>query len=175
VDQPPKGIDLERHVLLHGRGRHPWYRRVLFGLVCLVPVIALLDVFGQENATSSANGTAGTLTVQAPDRLRGGLMYQVRIDVVAHQDMKQPQLVLSPGWWEQMTENSTNPQPLNQSTSNGRVTLSYGTLHSGQKLTVWLEYQVNPVNDFGKRATNVLLTDGATQVAQVNRDVTVFP
>jgi hypothetical protein len=174
VDDLPTGIDLDRHVLLKGRVRHPWYRRVMFGLVLVVPLLALLNVFGQNASTSSATAPAAKLSVQSPERLRGGLMYQVRIDVFAHADIKEPQLVLSPGWWEEITENSTNPQPVQSSTSNGRVTLSYGSLHPGQRLTVWLQYQVNPIT-VGKRDTNVQLTDGDTAIARVDRTMTILP
>jgi hypothetical protein len=112
--------------------------------------------------------------VDGPERLRGGLLYQVRVDVEARTDLKEPQLVLSPGWWEQMTENSINPEPLDSSASNGRVTLSYQPLHPGQKLTVWLQFQVNPIN-LASRDANVLLTDGSTPVALVKHSLTVLP
>ena len=170
----PSELDYERHVQLRGRTRHPAYRRVLFGLVCLIPVAALLNAFGESSSTSAAGGSAATLRVEAPARVRGGLLYQVRIDVVARRDLKQPQLVFSPGWWEQMTENSTNPEPIDSSTSNGRVTLSYPRLNAGQKLTVWLEFQVNPTN-VGKREANILLTDGDTPVTELKRTLTVLP
>jgi hypothetical protein len=174
VEQLPKGLSVDRHVMLVGRGRHPWYRRALMGAVCLIPALALLNVFGQHPTTSHAAGPAATLTLEAPERLRGGLMFQVRADVVARRDIAEPQLTFSPGWWEEMTENSVNPEPLQQSTSNGRVTLSYGRLNAGQKLTVWLEFQVNPVN-IGHRVENVLLSDGDTLIAQLDRDVTILP
>jgi hypothetical protein len=174
VEELPPGLNVEQHVLLKGRTQHVWYRRALFGIVCAIPVVALLNVFGQRPSTSRASGAAGTLTVQAPERLRGGLMFQVRADVTALRDIKEPQLVLSPGLFDEMTSNSIQPQPLSESTSNGRVTLSYGRLSAGQKLTVWLEFQVNPIN-VGKRTANILLTDGATPVAIVKRHITVLP
>ena len=174
MDELPAGLDTERHVLLHGRGRHPWYRRILFALVLVVPLLALLNVFGQNASTSSANAPEAEVKVQSPERVRGGLMYQVRIDVIAHQTLRQPQLVLSPGWWEEMTENSVNPDPVQASSSNGRVTLSYSQLNAGQKLRVWLQYQVNPIT-VGKRTTNVFLTDGGNGLVEVHRSMTVFP
>lgn len=170
----PGDLSEERHVRLAGRDRHPWYRRVLFALVCALPVLGLLDVFGQHATTSSAAGPYATLRVQAPERLRGGLMYQLRMDVRAGRTIEHPELVLSQGWWEQMSENSIAPNPLSQSTSNGRVTLSYGPLHAGQTLTVWAYFQVNPVN-VGSRTANVELTDGPRPVATVHRSVTVLP
>jgi hypothetical protein len=174
VEELPQGLSTERDVLLEGRGNHPWYRRGLMALVCVLPVLALLNVFGQHPSTSQAAGPAGTLRLQAPPRLRGGLMFQLRVDVTATRDIKEPQLVLSPGWFEEMTQNSISPDPVAQSNSNGRVTLSYGRLNAGQKLTVWIDNQVNPVN-VGKRTANVLLTDGATPIALVKHNLTVLP
>jgi hypothetical protein len=174
VEELPQGLDVAQHVLLEGRERHVWYRRVMFGLVCLIPLLALFNAFGQHPSTSHAAGPAGSLNVQAPERVRGGLMYQVRIGVTATQDIKEPQLVVSPGLFEEMTVNSIEPQPANESSSNGRPTLSFGRLNAGQKLTVWLDLQVNPIN-VGNRPANVLLTDGATPIAIVKRDITVLP
>jgi hypothetical protein len=174
MEDLPRGLDLERHALLRGRENHAWYRRALFGLVCVIPVLALLNVFGQGTTTSQAAGSVGTLRVEMPKRLRGGLLFQVRVEVIATHDIKEPQIVLSPGLFEQLTSNSITPDPVNQSTSNGRVTLSYGPIHAGRKLTVWLDYQANPAN-LGTQTANVLLTDGATPVAIVKRNITILP
>jgi hypothetical protein len=170
----PAGLDEARNVNLIGRARHPWYRRALLGLVCVIPLLALLGLFGQHATTSAARGSEGTLKVQAPKRLRGGLVWQVRLDVTAAQDIKNPQLVLSPGWWEQNSVNSIEPNPISESSSNGRVVLSYGPLHAGQKLTAWVYFQVNPIN-IGHRTATVQLNDGAHPVAAVHRTLTIFP
>ena len=174
MDDLPGSLDLGEHALLEGRAHHVWYRRGLFALLCAIPLLALLDVFGQGDSTSTASSAAGELHMRVPDTVRGGLMYQARFDVTASADIKEPQLTLGPGWWEQMTENSVNPEPVASSTSNGRVTLSYGRLNAGQKLTVWIQFQVNPAQT-GHREANVLLTDGPDRIAQINRDVTVLP
>jgi hypothetical protein len=170
----PPELDLDRHVLLEGRERHPWYRRALTAVLLVLPVLALLNVFGQSPSVSDAAGDAGTLTVQAPERVRGGLLFQVRVDVRAARDIKEPQLVLNPGLLDQLTLNTIEPDPVSQSNSNGRLTLSYGSLSAGQRLTVWLQYQTNPAN-LGTQTANVLLTDGDTPIATVKRDITIFP
>jgi hypothetical protein len=170
----PDGLSVERHVLLEGRHRHPWYRRGMLALVCVIPLLALLNVFGQRPSSETRAGSAATMTIEAPDRIRGGLMYQARFDIEATTTLKEPQIVLGPGWWEQMTQNSLNPEPVASSTSNGRVTLSYGRLNAGQKLTVWMQFQTNPAN-LGPQEANALLTDGDEPIAQINRTVTVFP
>ncbi len=146
----------------------------VFLFLLVLPVLALLNVLGQNPTTSEAAGSVGKLRVEMPQRLRGGLMFQVRIDVEATHDIKEPQLVLSPGLLEQLTLNTIEPDPLSQSNSNGRLTLSYGRIPAGQRLTVWLEYQANPANA-GTQTANVSLTDGATPVATVHRDITILP
>jgi hypothetical protein len=170
----PGTLSLKRNRDLIGRGRHPWYRRVLLALVAALPILALLNVFGQHPSTSSADSPAASLSVTAPSRLRGGLIFQVRVRVTAHQDIKQPQLVMSRGWWESMSENSISPDPSNQSTSNGSVVLSYDKLQAGQSLIVWLYFQVNPTN-VGHRSESISIDDGQTQLAHIDRSVTVFP
>ena len=170
----PAGLDEATHVQLSGRQAHPWYRRVLFAAVCVIPILALLNVWGQHPSTSSASAPDGTLRLSAPTHLRGGLMFQARFEMTATRDLEHPQLVLSPGWFEELTENSIAPDPVAQSSSNGRVVLSYGPLHAGQKLTVWIDYQANPVN-VGTRTANVEFTDGPRPIAQIHRNLTVFP
>ena len=41
----PDTIVLKRHRDLDGRSNEIWLRRGLFALVCLVPVLALLNIF----------------------------------------------------------------------------------------------------------------------------------
>jgi hypothetical protein len=174
VDQLPGDLTIENHALMHGRERHPIYRRALFGLVCVIPVLALLNLFGQHATTKTINGAGATLQVEMPGALRGGLLHQLRMTVTATQDMDHPQFVLSPGWFEQNTENAIAPDPLEQSSSNGRVVLSYGPLKAGQKLTVWLDFQVNPIN-VGRRTMDIELTNGPRKVAFFKREINVFP
>lgn len=90
----------------------------------VLPVLALLNVFGQHPSTTSANGAAGDLTVTAPARLRSGLIFQVRVQVTAHHDITKPQLIFDPGWWDSMSENSMAPNPSSETNEDGRVVLS---------------------------------------------------
>ena len=53
------------------------FRRTLLGLLAVLPVLALLNVFGQRPSTTSARAAAGDLAVTAPARLRSGLIFQV--------------------------------------------------------------------------------------------------
>jgi hypothetical protein len=59
----PDTIVLERDRDLEGRRNEIWVRRSLFGLLCVVPVLALLNVFGQWPALSEAAAGGAQLSV----------------------------------------------------------------------------------------------------------------
>jgi hypothetical protein len=103
-------------------------------MIAVLPVLALLNVFGQRPTVSYAKAAAADLKVTAPDRLRSGLVFQVRVEVFAHRQIANPQLVFDRGWWESMSANSLEPNPTDQSSNNGRVVLSYNTLSAGKTL-----------------------------------------
>jgi hypothetical protein len=170
----PDGLTAERNRDLRGRARHPAYRRGLLCLVAVIPVLALLNVFGQRPTVTSAQAPAADLKVTAPARLRSGLIFQVRVEVAAHEAISSPQLIFSQGWWESMSENSVEPNPSDESSSNGRVVFTYPKLEAGHKLIVWLYFQVNPTT-VGKRSEDVQLKDGSQLITSVHRSLTIFP
>jgi hypothetical protein len=170
----PDGLTLERNRDLQGRSGHAWYRRALLCLIAVLPVLALLNVFGQHPTVTSAHTVAADLQVTAPARLRSGLIFQVRVQVTAHAAIGMPQLVFARGWWESMSVNSIEPNPSNESTQNGNVVLSYNKLPAGHSLIVWIYFQVNPTN-VGNRREDVGLEDGTTPIAAVHRSLTIFP
>jgi hypothetical protein len=170
----PDGLSVKRNLELEGRLRHPWYRRALLCAIAVLPILALLNVFGQKPTLSVAHGTAADLEVTAPARLRSGLIFQVRVRVTAHQNISKPQLVFDPGWWESMSLNSMVPNPSHQTNANGRVVMSFSQLAAGHTMFVWLYFQVNPTN-VGNRREDLELDDGATPIATVHRSLTIFP
>jgi hypothetical protein len=170
----PDGITLERNRDLQGRMRTPWVRRALLCCIATLPVLALLGVFGQAPSTSSAVSPAASLRVTAPTRLRGGLIFQVRVEVVARREIGQLQLSFDKGWWESMSVNSIAPEPSNETSHDGKVVLSYGGLPAGKSLSTWIYFQVNPTN-VGKRREDVVLLDGAKPLLSVHRSLTIFP
>ena len=174
MTQPPDGISLQRNRDLKGRQRLPWVRSALLACVAALPVLALFGVFGQRPTTSSAASPAASLSVTAPTRLRGGLIFQVRVKVVPHQEIKQLRLDFDEGWWNSMSVNSIVPEPSSENSHDGQVVLSYGSLPAGKTLVCWIYFQVNPTN-VGKRREDVALQDGAQLLARVHRSLTIFP
>lgn len=150
------------------------FRRVFFGLVLLVILLALVNFFGQRPTNTLAASSAADLHVFAPTHLRGGLLYEGRITVDAKQDIAKATLVLDSGWTEQMQINTIEPGPVGEASRDGKLTLDYGHIPAGQKLVVWLQFQVNPTN-VGRRSQDVALYDDTKLLATADRIVTIFP
>ncbi len=170
----PDGITLERNRDRVGQAPAVWTRRVLLSCVAALPVLALLGVFGQHPSTSSAAGAEASFTVTAPTRLRSGLIFQVKVAVVAHREVGQLQIAFDEGWWESMSVNSIVPEPSSETSHDGQVVLSYGNLQAGKRLVCWIYFQVNPTN-VGQRREDVTLEDGSRVLAHVHRSLTIFP
>jgi len=152
----------------------PWPRFAFVVLLLVLVVAALANVFGQRPTTSTASAGAATLAVQAPERVRGGVYFQLRLTVRARRALRHPTVVLDRGWFEQMSVNSIVPQPRERSTNDGRVMLQFGRLAAGAKLVSYLYFQVNPTN-VGRRRADVELYDGAIHLASVRRSIVVLP
>jgi hypothetical protein len=175
VPELPGHLTPDRHRDLTRRAPAPWVRRIYIVVLLALIVLGLLDLFGQRTstATSVAPGRA-TLTVDAPKRVRGGLLYQVRITVTAHSTIKQPRLVLSRDWFDGLTLNTAEPTALSEDSRQGAVTFTYGGLAAGDRLDVFTEWQVNPTT-VGSRNPDVELDDGSRPITRVEHSLTVLP
>jgi hypothetical protein len=171
----PDAIVLERDRDLEGRQYDIWIRRGLMGLVAAVPLIALFNVFGQRPDTHTLVGPAASMKIYAPDKLRGGLLYEARFHVTARQDIKDAYLVLGPGWAEGMSINTIEPSPMSEASNNGRLSFELGHIGAGKSYILFMQFQVNPTNvAFGRKQT-VWLNDGTTRLLTFSRNLTVFP
>ena len=173
ADQPD-GIVLRRHRDLQGRRWHPWLRRGLLGLIALVLVLALFDVFGQETSTTRAEAGAATLSVSAPGAVRGGLLFQARITTEVHTDLRDATLVLNQAWLDGLTVNTIEPSPLNEASRDGSLAFDLGHLPAGSKHVLYLDYQVNPTT-VGSRTLRLELQDGETPVTSLERTLRILP
>lgn len=173
ADQPD-GIVLRRHRDLQGRRWHPWLRRALLGLIALVLVLGLFDVFGQETSTTRAESGAATLSVSAPGAVRGGLLFQFRITTEAHTELRDARLVLNQAWIDGLTVNTIEPSPLNEASRDGNLAFDLGHLPAGSKHVLYLDYQVNPTT-VGSRTLRLELQDGETPVTSLERTLRIFP
>jgi hypothetical protein len=174
VAEPPDGIDLARDRDLRGREHDQWVRRSLMALIAVLPLLALFNLFGQRPQTSKASVSAATLSVYAPTRLRGGLLWEGRIHITAHRDIKQAILVLGTGWAEGMSMNTIEPSPVGEASRNGKLEFTLGHIPKNESYILFMQFQVNPTN-VGRRPRTTDLYDGETKLASVDQTVTIFP
>ena len=149
-------------------------RWALMALFALISAVALMGFFGQRLSESAAVGPAATLRLSAPNVVRGGLFFQSRVEIRASRSIEHPRVVLARGWLEQMQFNTLEPQPMSEAGRDGRVVLSYASLDAGNRLVIWTQFQVNPVN-VGHRSYDVELDDGDRPIARIDRTITVLP
>jgi hypothetical protein len=151
-----------------------WARRAVMSVFAAIAVLGLLDVFGQGTTRTAASTPAAVVHVTAPRAVRGGLFFQSRIEILARRAIAHPRLVLDEGWIEGMQVNSIEPNPVGEASRDGRLVLSYDAVDAGERLVVWLEFEVNPTNT-GHRSYGLELDDADTRIATVARHITVFP
>jgi len=172
MDTAPETLTLEQHRdRRDGRARLRW---IGVALIAAIPVLALLDVFGQRPYTSTASSPAARLKLYAPSTARGGLMYTARFRIDAHRELKDATLVLAPGWADQYTVNGVSPQPSDETSQNGKLRLSLGDVSAGQHSTTYVSLQVNPTN-VGRHKQTVWLYDGTTLLATIHHTITIWP
>ena len=170
----PDTLVLRRHRDLQGRRRDAWIRRSLVALVGLVPLLALLNVFGQRPHTASATADAASLELYAPSNVRGGLLWEARFTIHARRALKDAILELDRGWMNGLTINTIEPSPLGEGSRDGRLVLELGHVPAGQQYALHLQFQVNPTT-VGRLAQSVWLYDGKEPIATLERTLTVFP
>jgi hypothetical protein len=169
----PETLRLSRHRDRQG-WLGPWPSRIGLAVLGLIVIAALLGAFGQRPQTSAAASAAARLQVYGPTRVRGGLMYAARFRIDARRDIHRAVLVLAPGWADQYTFNGTAPQPVSESSADGKLALTLGKIPRGQHYTLFVSLQVNPTN-VGHHGQTVWLYDGHKPLVTLHRDILVWP
>jgi hypothetical protein len=170
----PVGIDRPRHQDLAGRNRHPWWRRVALAVAAAVPVLGLLNVFGQHAAPVRYGSPAASMLIDSPVHVRGGVVFTTEIVITPHQQLRDARLYLGNGWFEAMTLNEIAPQPSTESAQGRWQVWDFGQLPAATAFHLWISWQTNPTN-IGRHPQTVALYDGGTHLMTVDRTFTVFP
>ena len=170
----PDRIDLDRHRELASWGYNRPLRYVVLVIGGAIIIAGLFNVFGQRPDTSTASSAKASLEVFAPAHVRGGLLYEARFTIYAHQALTHAVLQLGPGWAESQQMNTIEPSPVAQTSRNGSLLFTLGTIPEGQHYTLYLEFQTNPTN-VGRRSADVSLYDANTRLLSIKRKLTIFP
>jgi hypothetical protein len=170
----PQCIRVGRHRDLTGRAWEIWVRRALFAVPLAILALALANVFGQRPVTRSAASPEASLSMYAPDHVRGGDLFVARFHVQARTTLTDARLVLGSGWLEGMTVNAVSPNPSSETSANGSLSLDLGKVDAGRSYLLFADFQVNPTN-VGRRPADVELYDGQRRLLRISREITVFP
>lgn len=161
---------------VHARGSQAAItaRRVLIALFAAAGLTGLLNLVGQRTTITTVDTPAATVRVEAPETVRGGLFFQTRIDIDVKRGFEAPRLIFDRGVFEGMQVSSIEPAAESESSRDGRVELSYPEVIAGERLTVWLQFQVDPTAT-GSHGYDIQLDEGTREVARVDRDLRVLP
>lgn len=172
----PDNLVLKRHRDLEGLYRRGiYFRRVILSALAVICLLGLLNVFGQATSTSNAAFGAGTLSVNAASKLRGGDLTSAVFTISATSSIRKAVLVLDPGWAEGMSINTIEPSPTSETSDNGRLVFTLGPISAGHSFKLFMQFQVNPTTVTWQRPQNVELLDGNTLLATIHRTLTVYP
>jgi hypothetical protein len=170
----PVGIDRARHQDLTGRNWHVWLRRAGLLIIATVPVLGLLNVFGQHATSVTYQSPAASLLINSPARVRGGLIFTTEIVITPRRPLHDAKLYLDNGWFEAMTLNGVAPQPSTESAQGNWQVWDFGKIPAATAYHVWISWGTNPTN-LGQHSQIVALYDGGTQLMTADRTLTVFP
>ena len=173
--QPPQFLTLKRHRELEGVYTTGLVVRwIAYALIGAVAILGLLNVFGQRPSTATADASAARLELYAPTHTRGGLLFMARFSITANQDLKNATLVLDPGWAEDMTINTIEPSPTDETSENGKLALS--SARSRRATPICSSWSSRSTRRTSVGSTqNVELRDGDTHISTIHRTMTVFP
>jgi hypothetical protein len=173
-ESAPLGLDRGRHQQLQRRTAPVWSRRVALLAVAAIPILGLLNVFGQRAHSIMYRGDGASISIDSPAHVRSGLIFTTRIVIQPTRDLHHARLYLADGWFRGMTYNAIAPQPPTQTSSGRWVILGFGSIPAGQTFPVWISWQANPTN-VGRRSQDVELYEGSTRLVTANRTITIFP
>jgi hypothetical protein len=167
-------LDVDAARDLQGRALEPWIRRVGVALVALVPVLGLLNVFGQHELSSYAASTAATMRLNAPADVRGGLLFGATVTIHARAVLPGATLVLSHGWADGFNINTIEPGPVSETSRRGDLVFGLGRLAAGQTYALHMQFQVDPTSVGGRVQDVTLMSDGQP-VLLLSHHMTVWP
>lgn len=133
--ESPVGIDRARHQDLTGRHYHVWMRRAALAVIAVVPVLGLLNVFGQHATPIAYQSPAASLVINSPTHVRGGLVFTTEIVITPRQQLHDAKLYLDNGWFEAMTFNAVAPQPSTESAQGRWQVWDFGKIPAGPSIT----------------------------------------
>jgi hypothetical protein len=167
----PDGIGEEHEAPRTGWRQHASpLSLVVFGSVV---ALGMAGVLGHERDWV-AEESGATLRVHAPETIRNGEIFEMRITVAAAETIDELVLGVDQSLWEDMTVNTMIPAATEEVSQDGEFRFSFGTMEAGTVFQMKVDLQVNP-DILGGNAGRVTLYEGEGEIAAIDLDVSVLP
>src|SRR3954454_13849909 len=100
ASEAPDYLELPRHRDWEGRRYERFLQNTLFALLCVLPILALFNVFGQNPSVTKVTNphSVASLELSAPEAVHRGLIWHARIDIRANKEIKDAVVELASGW-----------------------------------------------------------------------------
>jgi hypothetical protein len=167
----PDGID-ERNV----QPVAAWRRHASplgLGLFGVVVALALFGVLGHER-TWGASGGGVALEVHAPEVIRNGEFFELRIAVDAAEDLGELVIGVDESLWEDITVNTMIPAAADEVSEDGEVRFTFAELPAGTEFLLKVDLQVNPDIIAGNDGA-ITVYDGEQPLTSADLTITVLP
>lgn len=167
----PDGID-ERHL----RPVAAWRQHaspISLGVFGVVVVLGLLGVLGHER-TWRAEARGLRLDVHAPEVIRNGEFFEMRIGIAAAAPVTELVIGIDETVWEDITVNTMIPAATEEENADGEVRFTFAELPAGTAFLFKIDLQVNP-DILGGNAGTVTVYDGEEPLVATDISIMVLP
>ena len=143
---------------------------ILFGVIV---VVAFLGILGHERTwLAEVDGTR--LHVHAPEVIRNGEFFEIRIRVATDEPLGEVVIGLEDGLWEDVTVNTMIPAASEEENVDGETRFTFSELSAGSELMFKIDAQVNP-DILGGNGGRVTVYDGEEEIVATDISISVLP
>ena len=145
------------------------------GLVVFAAVVllAFLGFLGHER-TWTAEGSRAQLEIHAPEVIRNGEFFEIRIRVRADEPLSELVIGVEDSVWEDITVNTAIPAATEEENVDGETRFTFAELAAGSQMLFKVDAQINP-DILGGNDGRVTVYDGETEVVGVDISIMVLP
>jgi hypothetical protein len=142
-------------------------------ILSVVVALALLGLAGrEEDRVASADGV--TLTWHAPEIIRNGEFFEMRIGVDATRDIGPLVIGVDAELWEDFTINTMIPAAAEERVEDGEFLFDFGRLAAGTPLLFKVDAQINP-DRLGPTGGTVTVYEGSQPLVELPLEIMVLP
>ncbi len=143
---------------------------IVFGTVV---ALGLAGVFGHEREWR-AESTGVALAVHAPEIIRNGEFFEMRIRVVSDEPIGELVIGVEQALWTDMTVNTMIPAAAEEQSTNGEFRFSFDALEPATPFLLKVDMQVNP-DIVGGNDGRITVYDGDEALVDASVSIGVMP